>query len=107
MSLKNEFGQKLKSLRESLSLSQELFAEKIGIHRNSLVRIENGQGFVSSETLENIHNFLQIPYSELFSFNEQIKNNNSKAILLRLSELTENDKKFFINTIDAYIKNKK
>lgn len=73
MSLKKEFGNRIKQLRTSLSLSQEEFADKIGVHRNSLVRIERGDGFVSHDTLENIHRVLQLPYNEIFNFNETFK----------------------------------
>lgn len=107
MSLKNDFGKRIKQLRESLSLSQEEFAEELGIHRNSLVRIEHGEGFVSHNTLENIHNIFHISYSELFNFNEKPEKDFIKSFSLKLKELNKADAEYFLTTINAYIKAKK
>ena len=91
MSLQKQFGNKIKELRKAYSYSQEEFAEKLGIHRNSLVKIENGQGFASAETIENIHNFLNISYNELFNFSEKVEKNSLKAIILKLRDLSDDD----------------
>lgn len=106
MSLTKDFGKRIKELREALFMSQETFAEKIGIHRNSLVRIETGEGFASLQTLEKIHDVLQIPYSELFKFDEQPKKDSSKAFLYKLNDLNEADTEYFLTNINAYIKAK-
>lgn len=106
MNLTKDFGKRIKELRESLFLSQEEFADKIGIHRNSLVRVEKGLGFVSVETLENIHKYLQIPYSELFNFKESPDKKPHKAFMLKLNELNKNDAEYFLTSINAYIKAK-
>ncbi|HIT93218.1 MAG TPA: helix-turn-helix transcriptional regulator [Candidatus Stercorousia faecigallinarum] len=107
MSLKKEFGNRIKQLRTSLSLSQEEFADKIGVHRNSLVRIERGDGFVSHDTLENIHRVLQLPYNEIFNFNETVKKDYLKAFSIKFSELNDADAEYFLTCINAYIKAKK
>ncbi|MBD5401667.1 helix-turn-helix transcriptional regulator [bacterium] len=107
MSLKVAFGNKIKTLREALNLSQEEFAEQIGIHRNSLVKIEIGAGFASVETIEKIHEYLNISYSELFNFNEIINKNSQSSIILKLKELDENDLEYFNANLNAYIKLKK
>lgn len=64
MLLKTDFGKKIKKLRESLLMSQETFSERIGIHRNTLARIESGENFVSYETLEAMKEALGVEYKE-------------------------------------------
>lgn len=107
MSLKKSFGKKIKELRESIFLSQEAFAEKIGIHRNTLARIESGENFVSYETLEAIKETLDVEYKDLFSFDTTVQKDPLKALKLKLAELNENDVKYFLTNINAYLKTKK
>lgn len=106
MSLKIDFGKRIKELRESLFMSQETFAEKIGIHRNTLARIENGENFVSLETLENIKSALGVEYSELFTFTDTPAKDPLKAFALKFNELNEADAKYFLTSINAYLKAK-
>lgn len=106
MTLKRDFGKRIKELRESLYMSQEMFAEQIGIHRNTLARIESGENFVSLETLERIKAVLSVEYSELFTFNKPQKKDPLKAFILKFRELNEEDAKFFLTTIKAYLQAK-
>ena len=71
MNVKSRVGLKLKEIRKSLKLSQEKFAEIIGISRHSLSELERGLNFTSAETLDNIHKNLKIDYEELFSFDKK------------------------------------
>ena len=104
MSFLKCFGNKIKKLRESVFLSQEDLAEKLGVHRNTLARIENGNNFVSADTLENISTALGVNISELFQFDKTIKKDRLKALKLRLEELDENELKYFISNINAFVK---
>lgn len=107
MALKIEFGKKIKELRESMFMSQEVFAERIGIHRNTLARIESGENFVSLETLEAMKEALGVEYKDLFTFDVKVKKDPLKAFKQKLSELSEADLKYFLTSINAYIKAKK
>lgn len=107
MSLKKDFGNKVKELHEALFVSQEVFAEKIGVHRNTLARIEGGANFVSCETLEAIKMVLGVEYSELFSFNAPIEKDALKAFKLKLAELDYDDARYFLANINVYLKIKK
>ena len=107
MTLKKDFGKKIKELREALFLSQEAFAEKIGIHRNTLARIESGENFVSYETLEAMKEALGVEYKDLFAFDTPVQKDPLKAFKLKLAELNENDAKYFLTSINAYLKAKK
>ena len=107
MTLKKDFGKKIKELREALFLSQESFAEKIGIHRNTLARIESGENFVSYETLGAMKEALGVEYKDLFTFDTPVQKDTLKAFKLKLAELNENDAKYFLTSINAYLKAKK
>ena len=45
MNIKSGFGKKIKELRQRLDLTQEQFAERIGISAKSLSQIELGKNF--------------------------------------------------------------
>mgnify|MGYP002856129757 CR=1 FL=1 len=101
MSLKENFGKRIKLLREAAMLTQEDFAESVGIHRNTLARIEGGENFVSTDTLEDIAKALNVEVYELFMFNQTQKQDTIKALKLNLEELNENELKYFINIIKS------
>lgn len=103
MSLKTDFGKRVKKLREALFMSQETLAEKIGIHRNTLARIESGQNFVSFETLEAMKKILGVEYKDLFTFDTPVEKDALKAFSLKLSELNQTDAKYFLTCINAYL----
>ena len=69
-----QLGARIKELRRIKGLSQEKFAEEIGIATNTLSSIETGNAFMTAQTLEKILNILEISAKELFSF-EELSNN--------------------------------
>jgi len=107
MTLKLLFGKRLKELRESLFMTQEFLAEKIGVHRNTLARIEKGESFATAETIERIKTALNVEFSDLFTFNHIKKKDKLKAFKLKLEELNEIDTEYFLNNINAYLAMKK
>ena len=68
MSIKNLLGKKVKRLRKLRGYTQEKFAEMIDITPRNLNRIESGENFVTSETLDKILNTLNVSADILFSF---------------------------------------
>lgn len=62
------FGEQVKNLRMEAGLSQEEFAEKLGIHRTYMSFIERGQRNPSLKILFKISRALKIKLPELFSF---------------------------------------
>ena len=54
MSLKIQLGQKIQMLRKKRRLTQEQFAELIGIDPKNVSKIENGNNYPSAETLTSI-----------------------------------------------------
>lgn len=66
MDVKKELGLKIKRLRQKDGLTQEQFAEKIGIATRTLAGIEIGESFVSAQTIENIMNYAKITFEDFF-----------------------------------------
>ena len=72
MSLKIQLGQKIQMLRKKRRLTQEQFAELIGIDPKNVSKIENGNNYPSAETLTSIAKALEVDIYELFVFTEEI-----------------------------------
>ncbi len=72
MNFKKAFGEKIKRLRKKRNLTQEQLAEMIEISPRNLCRIELGNCFVKSETIEKLLTALDVSTEELFA-NDHIK----------------------------------
>jgi transcriptional regulator with XRE-family HTH domain len=70
--LRERFGQRLKAIRVARKMSQEEFAELIGISVDFLSLIERGINAPSFENIDAFSAQLQIPISELFSFDDSV-----------------------------------
>lgn len=68
MGVKILLGEKVKRLRKLRGYTQEKFAEMIDITPRNLNRIESGQNFVTSETLDKILSTLNVSADILFSY---------------------------------------
>ena len=69
--LKEQFGKRLKELREEQGLSQERLAEQAGLHRTTEGKIERGNRWPEAETIEKLANVLDVSYQELFQFEDE------------------------------------
>jgi len=67
-SLREKFGQRLRATRLARKLSQEQFAELLGISVDFLSLIERGINAPSFENLDAFSTQLNIPLSVLFDF---------------------------------------
>jgi len=70
-SILNRFGKKVRKLRKKSGLSQEDFANRIGLHRTYIGAIERGERNISLENIEKIARALKIDIKELFELNER------------------------------------
>ncbi|MCX6624708.1 MAG: helix-turn-helix transcriptional regulator [Acidobacteria bacterium] len=66
--LRQQFGAHLQSLRRERGLTQEQFAELIGVSVDFLSLIERGINAPSFEKLEQISGRLKLPVWQLFKF---------------------------------------
>lgn len=84
--IKKLLGRRIKELRTKKGLTQEKLAELVGVGERNLSKIECGNNFVTSETLTNILNALEVEPDELFHFQhlrniEELKNELINAII--------------------------
>jgi transcriptional regulator with XRE-family HTH domain len=67
-SLRKKFGQRLRSVRQERRMTQERFAELLGISVDFLSLIERGINAPSFEVLERMAGSLKMPVMLLFDF---------------------------------------
>ena len=70
--LRKQFGSRLKSIRLDRQLTQEQFAELLGMSVDFLSLIERGVNAPSFETLEQMSERLALPVAAFFTFDKQI-----------------------------------
>ena len=87
--IKKLLGRRIKELRTKKGLTQEKLAELVGVGERNLSKIECGNNFVTSETLTNILNALDIEPTELFNF-QHLKN--TEDLKTELIDAIKNDK---------------
>jgi transcriptional regulator with XRE-family HTH domain len=71
-SLRQQFGQHLKAIRIERKMTQEQFAEVIGISVDFLSLIERGINAPSFEVLEQMAARLRLPVRDLFEFRKGV-----------------------------------
>ena len=62
----DKIGNRIRELRSHTGLSQEKFAQKIGMDRTYFATVESGKRNISLQNIEKIANGLNITISELF-----------------------------------------
>ena len=70
MNIKEKIGQRIRSLRKELNLSQEAIALKAEVDRTYITDVENGRRNVSVEILERIIEALQVSINDFFNDKE-------------------------------------
>ncbi len=70
MDIKEKIGQRIRSLRKKLNLSQEALALKSEVDRTYMTDVENGRRNVSIEILEKIIIALEVSFNEFFNAKE-------------------------------------
>jgi transcriptional regulator with XRE-family HTH domain len=65
--VKSRFGLAIKRRRQEIGISQEVLAERAGLHRTYIGDIERGARNLSLENIEKIAKALQISISDLFA----------------------------------------
>lgn len=101
-----QLGNRIKELRKIKGLSQEIFAEQIGIATNTLSSIETGNAFMTAPTLEKILQILNITPKELFTFSDNISKEDMYLSILKKIEFIKKDKerlKIILNVLNSLI----
>lgn len=94
MSLKFQLGQKIQALRKKRRLTQEQFAEIIGIDPKNVSKIENGNNYPSPETLSAIAEALGVEVYELFVFKKELSFEDMKKDII--TSLEDEKKVFYL-----------
>lgn len=97
MGIKEEFGEKIKRMRQNRGLTQEQLAEAVDISQRALSAIERGENFVTSETLDRLLKTLNTTSEELFALNHlKPQDELLEEINKNLSKLAQNPQKLEI-----------
>ncbi|DAB25129.1 TPA: hypothetical protein CPT86_08520 [Candidatus Gastranaerophilales bacterium HUM_23] len=95
MDIRKIIGNNVLNARKIRNLSQEQFAEMIGIEPSALSKIENGKSYPSQQTLENIICALKIKPDVLFKTEEKIDIEKAyKELLMQLEQIKQNEELF-------------
>ena len=95
MDIRKIIGNNVLNARKIRNLSQEQFAEMIGIEPSALSKIENGKSYPSQQTLENIICALKIKPDVLFKTEEKIDIEKAyKELLVQLEQIKQNEELF-------------
>ncbi len=70
MDIKNKVGQRIRTLRKELDLSQEALALKAEVDRTYVTDVENGRRNVSIVILERLIKALEVSITEFFNSKE-------------------------------------
>ena len=90
MLLKQQLGQKIQATRKSKRLTQEQFAELIGIDPKNVSKIEKGINYPSPETLTSIARALNVDIYELFVFQDELPIEKMKEKIICALEFEKN-----------------
>jgi XRE family transcriptional regulator, regulator of sulfur utilization len=71
--LRKRFGLRLREIRATRHMTQEEFAELVGMSVDFLSLIERGRNAPSFETLDRIAKKLKLPVADLFTFSDGIR----------------------------------
>ena len=82
-----QFGLRLRELRKRKGLTQENLAELLSIGVRSIGKIETGNSFPSTETLEKIINVFEISPVELFDFEHLQSKDSLKDLIFDMVKL--------------------
>ncbi|HEX6781999.1 MAG TPA: helix-turn-helix transcriptional regulator [Solirubrobacterales bacterium] len=63
--LQRTFGQNLRAYREARGLSQEAFADVLGVHRTYMGGVERGERNLTLKSVERISERIKVPPLEL------------------------------------------
>ncbi|MGI8668963.1 MAG: helix-turn-helix domain-containing protein [Aridibacter sp.] len=76
--LRTLFGKRLRKIRRSRDLTQESLAEILGISVEFISNMERGVNAPSFETIEKLAQAFDLPFTELFNFEDINDGSNTK-----------------------------
>lgn len=99
-----ELGERIRKRRREVHLSQEAFAEKVGISVNTVSRVEGGQTAMSIEIFKKMVEILEADADDLLGKCPKEKEKNKYDTLVRrIQQLKENEQKIVLQTMEVLI----
>ena len=99
-----ELGERIRKRRREVHLSQEAFAEKVGISVNTVSRVEGGQTTMSIEIFKKMVEILEVDADDLLGKCPKEKEKNKYDTLVRrIQQLKENEQKIVMQTMEVLI----
>lgn len=99
-----ELGERIRKRRREVHLSQEAFAEKVGISVNTVSRVEGGQTAMSIEIFKKMVEILEVDADDLLGKCPKEKEKNKYDTLIRrIQQLKENEQKIVLQTMEVLI----
>lgn len=99
-----ELGERIRKRRREVHLSQEAFAEKVGISVNTVSRVEGGQTAMSIEIFKKMVKILEVDADDLLGKCPKEKEKNKYDTLVRrIQQLKENEQKIVMQTMEVLI----
>jgi transcriptional regulator with XRE-family HTH domain len=107
-----ELHKKIKQLRKKKDLSQQEFAEKIGLHISYVSRLENGHSQPSIEVLKKLTKLFEVTADYLLngnvdSYDIKIKNKSLAEKIRLIDELDDDEQQALNKVIDSMLTNHK
>lgn len=99
--VKNIFALNLKKVRIRLGLTQEKFAEKLGLQAKTIANFESGRHLANSENLDKICNGIDISPRELFLYTNENQTLDDKDKISRVAEMLQSLDSARINDVYA------
>ena len=83
--ISQQLGNRIRTIRTTLGISQEELAIKSGISAAHLGQIERAEKSPTVETLDKVANALDVSIYDLFLFDEKIEDDNNNATLNKIT----------------------
>lgn len=95
-------GRNISERRLALNLTQAEFAERLGADTVTVSRFERGSNLPSLLRLEKIAGALGMPLAELLSQSTNLCTDQSLQIQNLISDLSESDRQFILDMVNAW-----
>ncbi len=107
MTIKNQIGKSIQLWRKQRKMTQEDFADLVGISVHGISSIERGVNSPALKTIEKISKVLNVPISEFYRSDIDKKDNVKKqelisAILGILHKLTDEELEIILKQVGAF-----
>lgn len=101
-------GQRLKTKRKELHITQDMMAKQLNITTFFISRIENGKTNMSIEVLYDIYQYLELDIADVVKDSNPVsKSYLDSDIKQRLNQLTPKEKDMILDIMDTFIKHSK